>query len=60
MEFDLENPLTISDEEQHRFSDPIEALFAAESDHMSPLASGHLDVSARRDAVSVILQVIHE
>nr|XP_010924030.1 cyclin-D6-1 isoform X2 [Elaeis guineensis] len=56
MEFDLENPLTLSNEEQHPFSDPIEALFAVESDHMSPLAGGHLDLSARRDAVSVILQ----
>ncbi|XP_008800348.1 cyclin-D6-1-like [Phoenix dactylifera] len=56
MEFDLENPLMISDEEQDCFSDSIAALFAVESDHMSPLAGGHLDLSARRDAVSLILQ----
>ncbi|XP_073108481.1 cyclin-D6-1 isoform X1 [Elaeis guineensis] len=54
--FDLENPLTSSDEEQHHFSNSIAALFAAESDHMSPLAGGHLDLSARRDAISLILQ----
>ncbi|XP_038973916.1 cyclin-D6-1 isoform X2 [Phoenix dactylifera] len=54
--FDLENPLTSADEEQHPFSDSIAALFAAESDHMSPIAGGHLDLSARRDAVSLILQ----
>lgn len=56
MEFDLENPLTGSDEEQHPLSDSIAALFAAESDHMGLFSGGHLDLSARRDAVSLILQ----
>ncbi|KAM0952396.1 putative cyclin domain-containing protein [Dioscorea sansibarensis] len=51
MEFDLENPLTSSESEP----DCVSALFAAESDHMgSPAAT--LDLSSRRDAVSLILQ----
>lgn len=52
MEFDLENPLTSSESEP----DYVSALFAAESDHMgSPAAT--LDLSSRRDAVSLIIQV---
>lgn len=62
MEFDLENPFTCSREDESppeelygaATSASIEALFVAESDH-SPAAG---DLSARRSAVSLILQVL--
>lgn len=55
MEFDLENPLT-SSEDEHQGWGSISALFAAESDHMISTV-GLIDLSSRRDAVSLVLQV---
>ncbi|RZS06671.1 hypothetical protein BHM03_00037391 [Ensete ventricosum] len=55
MEFDLENPLTSCEDEQQR-RDSISDLFAAESDHMI-FTVGTIDLHARRNAVSLILQV---
>lgn len=55
MEFDLENPLT-SSEDEHQGRSSISALFAAESDHMISTV-GLIDLSSRRDAVSLVLQV---
>ncbi|KAJ4975730.1 hypothetical protein NE237_000836 [Protea cynaroides] len=58
-DFDLENPLTSFPEHQ---SDTMPALFAAESDHMPcdyyfrSIKTTDLDVSARREVVSLILQ----
>ncbi|KAJ8459088.1 hypothetical protein OPV22_032014 [Ensete ventricosum] len=54
MEFDLENPLTSSEDEQHGWGS-ISALFAAEADHMISTV-GLIDLSSRRDAVSLVLQ----
>ncbi|CAD5167409.1 unnamed protein product [Musa acuminata subsp. malaccensis] len=54
MEFDLENPLT-SSEDEHQGWGSISALFAAESDHMISTV-GLIDLSSRRDAVSLVLQ----
>lgn len=50
MEFDLENPLIIGED------DSIAVLFDAEADHMSPFA-GNLNQSSRQDAVDSIAQV---
>ncbi|XP_043696581.1 putative cyclin-D6-1 isoform X1 [Telopea speciosissima] len=54
-EFDLENPLTSSQDQQ---SDTMPALFAAESDHMPSdgFKTRDLDVSVRREAIALILQ----
>ncbi|WOL15086.1 hypothetical protein Cni_G23867 [Canna indica] len=54
MEFDLDNPLTSSDDEQ-QFEGSILALFAAESNYMISTA-GTIDLNTRRDAVSLVLQ----
>ena len=56
MEFDLENQMSISDDEQQPRWGSISALFAAESDHMISTV-GLMDLSSRRDAVSLVLQV---
>ncbi|EXB62327.1 hypothetical protein L484_022216 [Morus notabilis] len=59
MEFDLENPLTDSDD---LYSDSVASLFLVESDHMpsdnyfSSLQAGDFDVLVRREAISSISQ----
>nr|CAD1819308.1 unnamed protein product [Ananas comosus var. bracteatus] len=55
MEFDLENPFTAADDDKER-SDSVAALFAAESDHSLAGAAASVDLSARRDAASLILE----
>ncbi|OAY82084.1 Cyclin-D6-1 [Ananas comosus] len=55
MEFDLENPFTAADDDKER-SDSFAALFAAESDHSLAGAAASVDLSARRDAASLILE----
>ena len=60
MEFDLENPLTDS---QDLNSDSVSSLFLTESDHTPSqnyflsLQAGDLDVLVRREAIASISQV---
>ncbi|KAK9924655.1 hypothetical protein M0R45_033009 [Rubus argutus] len=60
MEFDLENPLTISHDIH---SDSITSLFPIESDHMpsenyfQTLQAGNFDISVRREAMASISQI---
>lgn len=60
MEFDLENPLTISHDIH---SDSVTSLFPIESDHMpsenyfQTLQAGNFDFSVRREAMASISQV---
>lgn len=60
MEFDLENPLA-NFHDLH--SDALSFLFLVESDHTPPqnyfrtLKARDLDISARREAISLISQV---
>ncbi|KAJ8460213.1 hypothetical protein OPV22_033139 [Ensete ventricosum] len=55
MEFDLENQMSSSDDEQQPRWGSISELFAAEADHIIS-TGGAIDLSARRDAVSLVLQ----
>ncbi|CAL9172265.1 unnamed protein product [Musa hybrid cultivar] len=55
MEFDLENQMSSSDDEQQPRWGSISALFAAEADHIISTV-GAIDPSARRNAVSLVLQ----
>lgn len=57
MEFDLENQMSSSDDEQQPRWGSISALFAAEADHIISTV-GAIDPSARRNAVSLVLQVM--
>ncbi|KAL6135328.1 hypothetical protein ACLB2K_067556 [Fragaria x ananassa] len=60
MEFDLENPLTISHDIH---SDSVTSLFSIESDHMpsenyfQTLQAGDFDISIRREAIASISQL---
>ncbi|THU74222.1 hypothetical protein C4D60_Mb04t31100 [Musa balbisiana] len=56
MELDLENPLaSADDDEQQRRRASVSALFAAELDHS---IASTIDIAVRRDAVSLILQLL--